>query len=98
MILELIGNFMIGAGASLGTQFLLKKRAARVDAHGALPWSIYKRQNGRHGFKCPKCINIHCNTAQPDLCSCLEYPRDHFHFKCGDCGFKSLLRTADDKE
>ena len=31
----------------------------------------------------------------PKLCECSEYHKEHFHFECGTCGFKAIMRTAD---
>lgn len=70
----------------------------KIDKFGAYPW-LYNSK--KEGFVCPKCT---CRTSrQPSICDCEEYPNIHFHFKCGDsnysssCGFKTIMRTADDK-
>lgn len=89
------------ASVATGVSYLQKKffEPKKPDALGALPFSIYKtcRNNGKRGFECPKCMMIGDNNQQPPICGCLEYPRVHFHFKCADCKFESLLRTWDDK-
>jgi hypothetical protein len=100
IILELVSNLMVGAGAVGGTLFLKKKlkKISESCPFGTLPWSIYqKSSSGNRGFRCPKCININKNTVQPPICTCDEYHREHFHYKCGDCGYTNILRTADDK-
>jgi hypothetical protein len=57
----------------------------------------------RKGFKCPKCRSVY--AAQPAICSCFDFPREHFHFQCGGknwekdkwcCGFQCIMRTDDD--
>lgn len=70
------------------------QRSKEPDKNGVLPFSIYDRSKG--GFFCVKCLNVGKNKKQYPICSCPEYHREHFHFKCNDCGFSALLKTADD--
>lgn len=30
------------------------------------------------------------------LCSCRDYPRPHFHITCVACGYKTIMRSADE--
>lgn len=96
LVLELLGDIMIGAGIASGTIFLKSrsKKKVSVCSDGTLPWSIYQTGE-RHGFRCPKCINVHKNKTQMPYCECEEYHDGHFHFKCGDCGYQNIVRTAD---
>lgn len=54
------------------------------------------------GLRCPKCLNIHVTTSEAAkamrrICDCPRYAKLHFHFKCDACGFKALMRAADDE-
>lgn len=49
-----------------------------------------------YGFKCPVCENTVKNTKQMPHCSCEEFARDHFHYVCGDCAYKAIMRAAND--
>lgn len=101
-VLEIIGSGALGSFIT-ALPFIIKSKVLRPlnikyvpDSLGALPWTYRRMSNGNNGFYCPKCINMHSNTKQMPACSCEDYPRVHFHFECGDCGFKSLMRSADD--
>lgn len=89
-----LGGLVVTNGVAL----LKYKRKPKIDcSFGALPWSIYGFHGHDHrGFRCPKCINVNKNTVQPPICACPEYHREHFHFKCGDCWYQNILKTADD--
>jgi hypothetical protein len=52
--------------------------------------------HGKGGFQCPVCMCRFKNPNQPKLCECPEFPRDHFHFECADCGYNPIMRTAND--
>ncbi len=95
IVLEIIGTAISTCGTTIGA-LALKRKLMKVqpDVHGALPW-LWKRDKG--GIYCIKCWNTDKNKRQPPICECLEYPDLHFHFECQDCGFKSLMRTADNK-
>ena len=97
MITELIVDTLASGGAVYG--FILARRRFskfrfKPDQLGTYPWLYMEHK----GFYCPKCINIAKNKTQPQLCNCEEYHREHFHFECMGCGFKTKMRTADDKE
>jgi hypothetical protein len=64
----------------------------------SLSWDIrYLNQRNNPCFACPKCDwgTYEYNVTQK-LCDCPEFPREHFHFKCCNCGYKNILRTKDD--
>ena len=52
--------------------------------------------NGKWGLLCPKCRMRINNTKQPKICDCDQHDKEHYHFKCYDCGYQNVLRTADD--
>jgi hypothetical protein len=103
MILELIMDSLASAGlAFIATGWKIKRDKGRVepDSFGAYPW-MWKHRHGPHkkfGFLCPKCTSVAVNSKQPLHCACEEFHKGHFHFECGDCKFKCIMRTADDKE
>lgn len=68
----------------------------KLEHEGTLPWSIYSSNAPNDGFRCPKCINRARNKKQYPICKCDMYPREHYHFKCKDCHYTNILRTADD--
>lgn len=35
------------------------------------------------------------SVIHSELCECSEYHQSHFHFLCGTCKFKAIMRTAD---
>jgi len=52
---------------------------------------------------CPKCTHYQRTGKQtvaivPKICECPQYHKPHFHFECYACGYKAIMRTADDKE
>jgi hypothetical protein len=61
---------------------------------GTVRWRV----NG-YGAYCFKCTMWTKNDPSPvgPLCDCPEYEKPHFHFRCGACGFKTIMRTADDR-
>ncbi len=73
-----------------------KSLPTKPEHKGTLPWSIYGAHGSQYGFRCPKCINVAKNKKQYPICTCDDYPREHYHFKCGDCRYTNILRTADD--
>jgi hypothetical protein len=96
----MIVEMLEGATIAISTLFIGKrallalKKKPRYD-DGILSWSIYQRApNGNLGFRCPKCINISKNIAQPAICSCFEYHKEHYHFKCNDCGYTNIMRQV----
>ena len=102
MFLELLGGVMIFGGASMGAAYWKIKswskarniRALPNPAHdGTLSWSICKLT----GLRCPKCFETKGNRSPGKICRCPEYFQEHFHFGCVRCGFKAVLRTADDR-
>lgn len=61
-----------------------------------IPW-CYNHHNTDWGFTCVKCQQTKSNRKQPPICDCVEYSKLHFHFKCIDCKYTAIMRTADDK-
>lgn len=96
LVLEILGTAITSGGSVIGA-YAIKHRLTknRPDTHGALPWLWRNEKKGIYGIYCIKCRNIDKNNVQPPICDCLDYPDLHFHFECKDCGFKSLMRTAD---
>lgn len=93
MILEIICAACAGSGTVIGliTTFIeLKEAHPLKDQLGAYPWLW----ENNAGFTCPKCG--YPSKRQPPICSCEEYPREHFHWKCVDCEYKCIMRTYDD--
>lgn len=111
MLIEIINVAVLTAAAAAGGFASMKLMQSKTNQNpialpeheGSIRWNWQRfgtgiRVEGKNGgFKCPKCLSITCNTKQPRLCECHEYPRDHFHFKCKDCFFASIMRTADDR-
>lgn len=97
MILELIGTAFASMGATAGALALRKKLKTAIvpDTYGAIPWLWSSKW---HGFHCPKCRSAAANIKQPPICDCLDYPKSHFHFKCNDCMYESIMRTADSND
>lgn len=98
--LAILGGTTAFNGALIIMGKRLQKEKSSNCPYGSIPWSIYHSGYAygvNYGFQCPKCINRDKNKEQYPICECEDFPREHFHFKCGDCGFKAILRTADDK-
>lgn len=76
-----------------------REPAQKKDNGESIKWAWespqYSWQTGP-GFRCPKCNQREANKKQPKICNCLDFERDHFHFKCVDCEFTAIMRTADD--
>lgn len=101
MLAELILDAAASAGVTFGLLAIrarFKKPRLDPDRWGTIPWSYRKSNDGTWGFYCSKCINVKKNTLQMPHCCCEEYHKGHFHFKCGDCGYQAIMRTADDKD
>jgi hypothetical protein len=101
LLLELIMDAGISSAVTAGLLEARKRfRSKRFspNAWGAVPWLGGWKGSDFWAFYCPKCINRHKNKGQPQHCKCDEYHKDHFHFKCGDCGYETIMRTADDNE
>jgi hypothetical protein len=75
--------------------FKNRKKRHRTGDPFSEPW-LWSTKHGNNGFKCPKCWYPR-TTKQPTHCSCIEFPRDHFHFTCDDCKYTAIMRVADDK-
>lgn len=93
MIFEIICGACACSGTAIGlfaTFKELNKAHPVKDQLGAYPW-LWKKT---HGFKCPKCS--YYSKKQPPICSCEEYPREHYHWECEDCDYKCIMRTYDD--
>jgi hypothetical protein len=75
-----------------------KKRVINKDSLNAYPflWYTHPSDSRMNGFWCPKCNISHTNQEPFKICEDEEYPREHFHFECNACGYKSLMRTVDD--
>src|SRR5258708_37294727 len=99
MILQLIESALVGGAAASGALLVIKNKLnsrTYISKHdGTLSWSIYQicSKTDHWGFRCPKCDNIYQNPEHGPLCQCMEYHREHFHFKCNDCGYQNILRT-----
>src|SRR5258708_28500819 len=104
MLIELL-TYSVGVGSTLG--FLMFKGRKKKDASlpkkqddpHSVPWLYvdYKVDKKRYyGFKCPKCHHLNKWTQQMPLCECFDFPREHFHYECDGCRFKTIMRTADD--
>lgn len=79
--------------SSLVSDILASKVKPKPEHQGTLPWSIYALGKG---FTCPKCWNVSKNQKQYPICKCKKYSLEHYHFRCGDCKYTNILRTADD--
>lgn len=101
LLFELIMDAGLSSAVTVGVMAARKrfsKKRFAPDVWGAVPWlGGWWRNNDFWSFYCPKCVNCHKNKVQMPHCTCDEYHKDHYHFKCGDCGYETLMRTADDK-
>jgi len=96
-VVELIGCFMAGGGASFVAAKLFKlKRANDKCPYGTEPWLWVDHGGSSYGFLCPKCEYTNKNRASHQICECSEYHSLHFHFECADCKYKNIMRTKDD--
>ena len=101
ILLELISCTVSCAAGYSVPKFRKKKIEAQVCIFNSIPWSW---ENGTptngyaQGFRCFKCRALPRNNMQMPHCSCYEFPRGHYHFKCKECAFAAIMRTADDKE
>jgi hypothetical protein len=81
----------------VGMRAAKKVNPRRKDNGASIKWCWYTSPLGAtQGFMCPKCLAVGRNTKRPKLCTCLEFERDHFHFKCAGCEYTAIMRTADD--
>lgn len=97
LVLDALASGAVTFGL-LSARSHFRRRQTDPNRWGAIPWTYRRSGNGTWGFYCPKCININKNATQMPHCSCEQYHKDHFHFKCGDCGYQAIMRTADDRE
>jgi hypothetical protein len=99
MLVQLIVDTIVSGGAVVGfysarAAYLKRKNKTAIDGMNVMKWAWVGKYNG---YQCPKCTSAACNGKQPPICGCEEYHKHHYHFKCNDCGFESVMKTADDK-
>jgi len=97
MLMQLIEGALVGAGVLHGMTLARKKLSSVKKDDGTMNWAWYN-QFCHQGFYCPKCSNVNSNKKQPTICSCEEYHKEHFHFKCNTCSYTNIMRTFDDKK
>ncbi len=100
MLIQLIEGAVIGITTLSMTKGLCKKAFRKKVDDGTLKW-LWGNYAGwghlaEYGFRCPKCCAYRNNKAYY-ICLCAEYHKEHFHFRCNDCGYTNIMRTADDK-
>ena len=90
----LSGIFGVGATAVGLWQLreLFRKRPEPGD--GSVPWL---QAPGTTFLQCPKCRRENGQLAIGNICDCGERVTPHFHFTCGACDFKAVMRTADER-
>lgn len=103
MIAELIIDTLATGGLTVaalkGFQHFRKgSTIGKLDKNGIMYWSWVDIPYECRGFQCPKCRDLYNNRTQPPCCSCHDYHKEHFHFKCNGCKFEAIMRTADDKD
>jgi len=101
---ELLLNAVV-SGLTVVSVLLIRRSLKKDNPHhkGTLPWDRWCENNllqadlDSYGYECPKCHNVSKNVKKFPICLCEEYSEPHFHFKCGECSYEGILRTADDK-
>ena len=113
LAIELVSNAATTLSLGGGLWFLHTKHKhkpipkSRPNITGVYAWK--EIHQGGIQFKCPKCeytltwLDAFSKQGAPPICACEEYHYEHFHFQCiGDpkyhCGYKCIVRTADDKD
>ncbi len=75
--------------------------SSSVMEYGTEPMSKERDKWGSHiriqGIKCPKCKHHRTNNNLSKYCECELYMKEHYHFECNSCGYKAIMRTADDE-
>lgn len=99
-------------GDTIRDLFLARRQKAAEKAKSviedqAINYCVHQYHSGAVGYICPQCnmtitlVDKSCDAERIGLfkyCDCAEYIKGHFHFLCAGCGFKSVMRTAADKE
>ena len=89
----LSGIFGVGATAVGLWQLRALFRKKKGPGDGSWPW-LQRTPQGY--FRCPKCTRENGTNCHTKLCDCGERVTPHFHFTCGACDFKAVMRTADE--
>ena len=63
--------------------------------NGTVTWTV-NGNGGAYCFKCTRWTNRKGESPVGPLCECAAYEKSHFHFECTACGFKTIMRAADD--
>lgn len=71
---------------------LFPKKSAIINDN-SIPWSY---DNSVKRYFCVKCRSFQ-KYIQYEYCECHDHYDSHFHFKCNDCKFVGIMRTADKK-
>lgn len=98
--MSFIVEYLCGISAGLATTVaysLIKskffpKKSIIIDDN-SIPWS-YDQSEKR--YFCVKCRSFQ-KDIQYEYCECCDHCDPHFHFKCIDCKFVGIMRTADKK-
>jgi hypothetical protein len=100
--LSLIANIILWrANVRADYQLLMIAEKERAFNEGTIPfgWKPRLLDSGKveNAWKCPKCTKCFA-YKKFEICGCELHHNDHYHFKCDDCSFSSIMRTADDSE
>ena len=109
-LVELIGCFIAGGGATLVAARLINKNDPENSApsiydvaeknadlkSATMKWCCKTgRLDTDWYFICPKCDGT-SNKKQPPICNCDKYYNVHYHFACNSCKYTNVMRTKDD--
>jgi hypothetical protein len=96
-LVDIIGSGVCGAALMAGFDACVRRLGCPTKSvdDGSVQWLC--RTSTNNLFACPKCLFGNGTPSIGQICECCEYSQSHFHFACTSCGFKAIMRTADDR-